>query len=61
MGNLLLILAVLFAVLIVVVKLTEKYAKPVEGEQDSKLSRIIMVMIMLLLIGQLIQHYVTGG
>jgi hypothetical protein len=50
MGNLLIILAVLFVALFVVVTLTEKYAKPMEAEQQTKLSRIAMVLMAVLLL-----------
>ena len=61
MGDLLLIILVLFAVLAIVVKLTEKYAKPMDSEQDAKWSRIIIILIAILLLGRLVQHYFMGG
>lgn len=57
MTNLLIILLVLALALIVVVAFTEKYAKPMDSQQQSKLARIAMVLIMVLLIGRLLQHY----
>ena len=60
MGNLLLILGVLFVALFIVVKLTERYAKPVDEQQQAKMSRIAMILIMLVLVLGLIRHY-TGG
>ena len=60
MGNLLLILGVLLVALVIVVKLTERFAKPVDEQQQAKMSRIAMISIMLLLILGLIRHY-TGG
>lgn len=56
MGNLLLILLCLFAALAVVVMLAEKFAKPMDVEQQSKLSRIFIVLVFLLLVGRLIQY-----
>ncbi|MCP3907542.1 MAG: hypothetical protein GY712_05945 [Oceanicoccus sp.] len=60
MGNLLLVLGVLFAALFIVVKLTERHAKPVDEQQQAKMSRIAMVSIMLLLVLGLIRYY-TGA
>lgn len=60
MGNLLIILGVLFVALIVVVKVTERYAKPMEAEQQSKLSRIAMILMALLLLAGLMRQC-TGG
>ncbi len=60
MGNLLLVLGVLFVVLIIVVKLTEKFGKPIDEQQQSKMSRIAMILMMLLLVFGLIRHY-SGG
>ncbi len=61
MGNLLLIIVVLFAVLALVVKLTEKHAKPMGNEQQSKFSRIIIILILILSVGRLLQYYISGG
>ena len=55
MGNLLLILLVLFAALAVVVKLTEKHGKPLEPEQQSKLWMMITVLIVILLAARLLE------
>ncbi|MFT5579399.1 MAG: hypothetical protein ACI9WS_002158 [Paraglaciecola psychrophila] len=55
MNNLFLILLVLFAVLALVVKVTERYAKPIAPEQQSKLSRIIIILIFVMLTARLIQ------
>lgn len=56
MVNLVIILSVLFATLFVVVKVTEKQAKPLSDEQSQKLSRIAMILIAVLLITQLLYH-----
>ena len=50
MSNLLIILLVLFVSLAVVVTLTEKFGKPLEPEQQSKLSRTAMILISVLLV-----------
>lgn len=60
MMNLLTILLVLFAVLAIVVKVTEKHAKPMSAEQQSKLWPIIAVLVFAGLIVQLIQHATSG-
>ncbi len=57
MGNLLFILICLFAVLALVVWFAERYAKPLEKAQQARLSRIIIVLIMLLLVGRLLDYY----
>ena len=60
MGNLLIILGILFVTLVIVVKLTERFAKPVDPQQQAKMSRIAVVLIMLVLVLGIIRHY-TGG
>jgi preprotein translocase subunit SecG len=60
MTNLLIILVVLFAVLALVVKLTEKHAKPIDSKEQNKLSRIAMVLIAMLIIGRLIQEIIKS-
>ncbi|WP_101760594.1 hypothetical protein [Oceanicoccus sp. KOV_DT_Chl] len=50
MSNLLLVLLVLFISLAIVVKLTERFGKPMEPEQQSQLSRVAMILIALLLL-----------
>ncbi|ARN74957.1 hypothetical protein [Oceanicoccus sagamiensis] len=60
MSNLLLILGVLFVALVVVVKLTERFAKPVDERQQANMSRLAMVLIMLLLVLGLIRHWMGG-
>lgn len=57
MGNLLLILLCLFAGLGLVVFVAERYAKPLEKEQQAKLSRIFVVLVLVLLLGRVLQHY----
>lgn len=60
MANLLLILVVLFAALLVTVKLVERFGKPMEPAQQQKLSRVAMVLITLLIVGSLVQQWVVG-
>lgn len=60
MGNLLIIVGVLFIALFIVVKLTEKYARPVDQQQQAKMSRLAMVLMLLVLVMALIRHYMTG-
>ena len=57
MGNLLLVLICLFAGLALVVFVAERYAKPMEKQQQAKLSRILVVLIFVLLLGRVLQHY----
>ena len=51
--NLLMILLALFASLYVVVKLAERYGKPMDHEQQAKFSRITMILLGVLLIAGL--------
>lgn len=60
MGNLLIIVGVLFIALFIVVKLTEKYARPVDQQQQAKMSRLAMVLMLLVMVMALIRHYMTG-
>ena len=60
MGNLLIIVGVLIIALFIVVKLTEKYARPVDQQQQAKMSRLAMVLMLLVLVMALIRHYMTG-
>lgn len=45
MTNLLLILVVLFAALFLVVKLTERFSKPLQAEESQRLSKIIIFLV----------------
>ena len=56
MGNLLTILLILFVVLAVVIKVTEKHARPIAPEQQSKLWRILVILVFVSLIIQMIQY-----
>ena len=47
----------LFAGLALVVFVAERYAKPMEKQQQAKLSRILVVLIFVLLLGRVLQHY----
>lgn len=59
MGNLLFILICLFAALWLVIVVAERYAKPLEQEQQAKLSRILIILIFLLLLGRVLEHYLS--
>ncbi|MGK0499809.1 MAG: hypothetical protein ACJAYG_001454 [Oceanicoccus sp.] len=60
MSDLLVILGVLFISLFVVVKFAEKFAKPVDPAQLTKMSRIAMILIAVLLVGRLLQQMFAG-
>jgi hypothetical protein len=60
MNNLFLILLLLFAALALVVTLTERYAKPIAPEQQSKLSGIIIILIFVMLAARLIQYLLAS-
>jgi hypothetical protein len=47
----------LFAGLALVVFVAERYANPMEKQQQAKLSRILVVLIFVLLLGRVLQHY----
>jgi hypothetical protein len=47
----------LFVGLGLVVFVAERYAKPLEKQQQAKLSRILVVLIFVLLLGRVLQHY----
>ncbi len=53
--NLISILVILFIVLFVVVKLTERYGKSLTVEQQGKLAKTAMVLIAIMLIAGLIR------
>lgn len=60
MSNLFLILGILFITLLVVVHLTERFGTPMDPAKQAKMSRFVMLGIMLLLIARLIQYWVSG-
>ena len=53
--NLISILVVLFITLFVVIKVTERHSKPLTVEQQGKLAKIAMVLIVIMLIAGLIR------
>lgn len=55
MGTLLTILLVLFVTLAIIVKVTEKYGKPLEPEQQARLSKAIVFLIVIGLIVQAVR------
>ncbi len=60
MENLLLILLCLFAALFVVVKLAERFGTPMEPQEQSKLSRWAIILLAILLVGNLLRHWLQG-
>ncbi len=60
MANLFIILLLLFAALAVVVMLTERYGKRLEPEEQSRMWRILVVLIGIMLIARIIQFYAGG-
>lgn len=60
MANLLLILLCLFAVLASVVFITERYARPIDERQQSNLSRILIILVFVLLLGRLLQYFIES-
>ena len=54
--NLLTILLVLFISLYILVKLTERYGKPMEPEKQAKWSKIALILIAVLLVVRLLKE-----
>lgn len=61
MATLFSILACLFVALFVLVKLTEKHAKPMAPEQQQKLSKIIVALVAISLVASLVQFMLAGS
>jgi hypothetical protein len=57
MGNLLIILTVLFLVLVVVIPLAEKYAPREEGRNLGNVRKLLFPLLALAIVLQLIRHY----
>tara|TARA_B110000977_G_C10707631_1_gene349966 strand:+ start:366 stop:545 length:180 start_codon:yes stop_codon:yes gene_type:complete len=57
MENLFKLLFILFAAVALMVFLLERFGKPMEAEQQSKLSRWVLPLIAILLIAQLLRYY----
>ena len=57
--TLFIILGVLFAVLALVVVLTERYGKPQTQEQQAKLSKIAIILVFVLLLSGIIKMAVA--
>jgi hypothetical protein len=55
MGNLLLILIILFVALLLVIKLTERFSKPLQAEESQRLSKIILFLIVLVMLASAIK------
>lgn len=60
MQTLFTILAVLFLALFVVVKLTERFGKPMEAEESSRYGKIIIILLVILAIAQVIKFSMGG-
>lgn len=60
MGNLLIVLAVLFGALFLIVPLVEKTAKPVEPEQMQKYQKIFGFLLVLMVVASSIK-FCTGA
>jgi uncharacterized membrane protein required for colicin V production len=60
MENLLFILLCLFIALFVVVKLTERFGKPMEPSEQRNLSRWAMILLAILLVGSLLRNMFMG-
>lgn len=54
--NLLTILLILFITLFVVVQLAERYGKPMDPEKQSRLSKIALILIAILLVTRLLKE-----
>lgn len=55
MQTLFTILAVLFLALFIVVKLTERYSKPMDAEESNRYGKIIIVLLVILAVAQIIK------
>ncbi|MET4693231.1 hypothetical protein [Endozoicomonas lisbonensis] len=54
--NLLTILMLLFATLMVIVMVTEKYGKPMDNEKQAKWSKIIMILVFALILVRILKE-----
>ena len=53
------ILGVLFLALIILLPLMERFAKPMKDEEVSKISRWVLPLVALLLVAQLVMHWLN--
>lgn len=53
------ILGVLFLALIILLPLMERFAKPMKDEEVSKFSRWVLPLVALLLVAQLVMHWLN--
>ncbi len=58
--KLLMILLVLMVSLFIVVKVTERYGQPMSPARQAGLSNIIMVLVFVLILGQIIMHFIRS-
>ena len=54
--NLLTILMLLFATLMVIVMVTEKYGRPMNNEKQAKWSKIIMILVFALILIRILKE-----
>ncbi|UYM17375.1 hypothetical protein [Endozoicomonas euniceicola] len=54
--NLLTILMLLFATLMIIVMVTEKYGKPMDNEKQAKWSKIIMILLFALILIRILKE-----
>ncbi|WP_330925505.1 hypothetical protein [Candidatus Sororendozoicomonas aggregata] len=59
--KLLVILLGLLVALVLVVSLTERFGKPMDAQKQSRLSKVAMVLVFVLLIAQVILYWVRSG
>ena len=59
--NLITILVVLFITLYVVVKLAERYGKPMTNEQQQRYSKWIVILVAIMLLASVIRFFTQGG
>jgi len=59
--NLIIILVVLFVALFVLVKLSERYGKPMTAEQQQQYSKWIMILVAVMLVASAIRYFTQGG
>ncbi len=57
MENLLKLLFILFIAVAVMVVVLERFGKPMDNEQQVKLSRWVIPLLAILIIAQIIRHY----
>ena len=59
--NLITILVVLFVALFVLVKLGERYGKPMTAQQQQQYSKWIVILVGIMLVASVIRYFTQGG